>query len=148
MDPTSSTSISRLAFAFPLPLVAAACQSVERSSGLAGLPEGYSGAPTTERPSDDRSVEDHLAHTILDSQVIDGRRVVDLDLQNLDSEPVTFAYNIEWYDRSGEVVVDREAAWTPLALGPGQGVPVRLEAPRPRADAWRLIAAALPGAGS
>lgn len=121
----------------------AACQSPESSADLPGLPDGYQDGSTYEQPSEDRSVEAHLSQLIKTSKVIDGYRVVELELSNRSDEVLSFAYSVEWLDREGKAVGSMEASWTPLVLGAGQTTPIEFRAPSPRADSWRLMAATI-----
>lgn len=121
--------------------IAAACQSTAVSDGL---PDGYQDGRTYEQPSQDRSVEAHLTQVIRTSQIIDSFRVVELELCNQAPEAISFAYSVEWLDRAGKTIIDQGASWTPIVLGAGETIPVEFRAPSPRADSWRLMAAALP----
>ncbi len=125
-------------------LILAACQSTQGSAGSGGLPEGLPEGAFAEQPTEDRSVEADLAQVIRASRIVDGLRVVELDLRNEAPRPVAFAYGVEWLDRAGQRVVDLEAAWTPLMLAAGESRPLELRAPSPQADSWILMAATLP----
>jgi uncharacterized protein YcfL len=126
-------------------LALAACQSADRSNDLPGLPEGFSSGPLAEPPSQDRSVEDSLAQVIRASRIVDGRRVVELDLCNRAPGALAFAYSVEWLDRAGQRVLDLQAVWIALMLAANESRPIELVAPSPLADSWRLMAVALPG---
>ncbi len=130
-----------------LPVLAlAACQSAEKTEAVVRH-EGRTLEATYEAPSDNHDVEEHLAQFIRGTRVVDGCQRVDLDLQNRSTGSVAFAYQVEWLDRQGEVIPDREAVWTPLVLGGGEMVPLELRAPDRRAESWRLRAVALPVGG-
>ena len=123
-----------------------ACQSSEKSEANVVRHNGRALEATYEAPSEDHDVEESLAQFIRGTSVVDGCQRVQLDLQNRSSSSVAFAYQVEWLDRQGEVVMDREALWTPLVLRGGEQVPLELKAPHPRAESWRLRAVALPPA--
>lgn len=120
-----------------------ACQGPDGSADYPGLPAGYQDGQTYEQPSEDRSVEEFLSQLIRSSQIIDGYRVVELDLFNEAEESLSFAYAVEWLDRAGNGVSDLEGGWTPLVLGPGEKASIEFRAPSPKADSWRLMAAAI-----
>jgi len=125
-----------------LAFVAAGCGSTEKDTG-AGLPPGFPQEPMTAQPSEDRSVEESLTQFVRESRVVDGRRVVELELENRSGVPVAFAWSVEWMDRGGERVLDLEAAWTPLHLRAGERAPLELTAPAASAESWRLVAVTL-----
>jgi uncharacterized protein YcfL len=139
-----SRNPSRLLVTLLCGLALAACRNAQLSDGGGGLPGLLPEGPFDEQPTDDRSVEAHLAQVIHTSQVIDGTWVVELDLHNKAASPLAFAYGIEWLDRSGEEVFDQEACWTPMLLGAGESRLLELRAPSPEADSWILMAVALP----
>jgi len=122
-----------------LALALVACQSTKGSNAPSDLPPVLA-----QQPSQDRSVEASLEQIIRDSRLVDGLRVVELELQNRASESVAFAYSVEWLDRAGHKLADPEAGWTPLVLAAGDSRRIELRAPSPEADSWRLMAAALP----
>ncbi len=97
----------------------------------------------TAQPSEDRSVEESLTQFVRESRVVDGRRVVELELENRSGVPVAFAWSVEWMDRGGERVLDLEASWTPLHLRAGERAPLELTAPASSAESWRLVAVTL-----
>lgn len=124
-------------------LLGSACQGPDVSSeDPPQLFPGGTGEVTAEAPSKDRSVEQHLAQFIRATHVVDGRRLVEIDLVNQADASVAFSFHVEWLDREGEVVVDREASWTGVVLAPGERLPLKLTAPHPMAESWRLIAVA------
>ncbi len=141
-EDTPGTINSRLIPTLAL-LLTVACQNPEAKPGGVGIPEEFQDEQFSEQPSLDRSVEEHLTQLIRTSQIIEGHRVVELDLCNEADESLSFAYNIEWLDRAGKPVSDLEAVWTPLVLGAGEVTPIEFRAPSPRADSWRLIAASV-----
>ncbi len=125
-------------------LLLGACQSTQSSEGPAELPEAYRDGPVSEAPSQDRSVESFLAQVLRSSEIVDGRRVVALDLCNSSARTLSFAYGVEWLDRAGRSVVDLEGSWTPMVLEAGERRQVELRAPSPAADSWVLQAVAIP----
>ena len=137
-------SFARTSVALLICIGVVACQSPDSSADYSGLPSGYQDGRTSEQPSEDRSVEAHLAQIIRTSRLIDGYRVVELDLCNQADESISFAYSVEWLDREGRAIAHREAAWIPVVLEAGAKTPVEFRAPSPQADSWRLIAAAVP----
>jgi len=72
-------------------LLLGACQSTQSSEGPAELPEAYRDGPVSEAPSQDRSVESFLAQVLRSSEIVDGRRVVALDLCNSSARTLSFA---------------------------------------------------------
>ncbi|MFT7669622.1 MAG: hypothetical protein ACI8X5_002327 [Planctomycetota bacterium] len=125
-------------------LTLGACQSTDSPPGEPGLPVEYRDGQSYEEPSKDFSVESHLSQLIGSSKVVDGYRVVKLELCNQADEALSFAYSVEWLDRGGQAVMHREAVWTPLVIAAGERAPVEFRAPSPLADSWRLRAAILP----
>ena len=122
----------------------AACRGAEPGQeGPTLVPTGDL-VETVEPPSDDRSVELDLEQLIVDSRLENGLRVVDLQLRNRSGGEISFAYLVEWMDRRGEPVPDREARWRHLVLPAEASAPLSLQAPSPRAESWRLRAAAAP----
>ncbi|MCB9914610.1 MAG: DUF1425 domain-containing protein [Planctomycetes bacterium] len=93
-------------------------------------------------PSEDHSVELALEQLIRQSRVENGVRVVDLELRNRSQRELAFAFRVEWLDRRGERVSDPSERWKHLVLPAEAAAPLRLTAPSPRAESWRLRAAA------
>jgi|GEM_PF-1573981 len=136
------TSLTPSGLALAL-LFAGACQSPQQAPDPARLPPGLAAGSGAEDVELDRSVEEHLAQLIRSSRVVDGLRVVEIDLRNRGGEELEFAYSVEWLDRQGATVVDLEAEWTTLSLAGGESAPIEFRAPSTAADSWRLVAVAL-----
>lgn len=123
-------------------LTLAACKSTEPQPDAAPVVSTGGLVETGEAPSDDNSVELSLEQIIKSSRVENGLRVVDFDLRNSSAEELVFAFRVEWLDRRGDLVADREARWTHLVLPAEASAPLSISAPSPVAESWRLRAAA------
>jgi len=66
--------------------------------------------------------------------------VLELDLRNRSSAALSFAWTVEWYDRSGKRIPGSARAWTPLSLDAGASAPIQVPMPSPDATSWRLRA--------
>lgn len=126
-----------------LALALSACSSTEQSV------EAAPGGVIVEQPEaleagGDRSVERSLATVLRSSNVQDGRRVLELELFNTGAAILDFIYTIEWLDRGGEVLEAPGTPWRRLTLEPGSSVSLRVTAPGPGAESWRLRAMAPP----
>ncbi len=93
-------------------------------------------------PSADLAIEAQLEQFIQETSRVGGRQTVRFDLRNASAKPLSFAYTVEWLDRSGEPIYDPDARWTPLALAANASASLEIVAPSPRAESWRLRAAA------
>ena len=93
-------------------------------------------------PSADLAIEAQLEQFIQEPSRVGGRQTVRFDLRNASAKPLSFAYTVECLDRSGEPIYDPDARWTPLALAANASASLEIVAPSPRAESWRLRAAA------
>ncbi|MFT7484709.1 MAG: hypothetical protein ACI9F9_000553 [Candidatus Paceibacteria bacterium] len=132
-------ALFRFAFSAPL-LLLVACQGGAKTGLDASHPAGTVHPTTPEAPSNDHAVEEHLAQYIHSTGLVEGCQHVQLDLENRTHATLAFSYRVEWLNRQGELVVDREAVWTSRVLGAGERMPLEITAPHPRAESWRLRA--------
>lgn len=133
-------SLLTLALGVSLVACRGAGEAVEEvpEPGSGGTAADISGQP----PSADLAIEAQLEQFIRETSRVGGRQTVRFDLRNASAKPLNFAYTVEWLDRSGEPVYDPDARWTPLALAANASASLEIVAPSPRAESWRLRAAA------
>jgi uncharacterized protein YcfL len=66
------------------------------------------------------------------------RLVVQFELANTRSNPLRFAWAIDWFDAAGFRIADNTRHWEPVRLG-GEGMTiVQVVAPTPEAASWKL----------
>jgi uncharacterized protein YcfL len=68
----------------------------------------------------------------------DGRLQIQFDLRSKTSDPLRFAWAIDWYDPSGFRISDVTRRWEPVSLGGYGSTSLSAVAPTPAAASWKL----------
>jgi uncharacterized protein YcfL len=111
-----------------------ACRSTEPSHGPSGTPD-----PATEL-SGDAAIERDLETLDVHMAGPAGAQVLEFNLRNKSSAKLSFAWTIEWYDRSGVRIAGSARAWTSMTLDAGAARAFQVPLPSPDASSWRLSA--------
>jgi len=66
--------------------------------------------------------------------------VLRLELRNKSTAPISFAWAVEWFDRSGRHVPGAAPVWAAMELAAGEARPIEVPVPSADATTWRLRA--------
>lgn len=115
--------------------VLCACTSAPRGTynSVSGR-EG--GQVTTHTPN--RDLENSLEMRNIVQVRKEGMLVVQLELANRLDRALSFQWAVEWYDRSGLAIDYGPAHYSPERLSGRQSKTIKLVAPSPEAESWKL----------
>ncbi len=123
------------AHALAIAALLCACTSAPRGTynSISGR-EG--GQVTTHTPN--RDLENSLEMKNIVQVRKEGILVVQLELANRLDRALAFQWSVEWYDRAGLVLDYGPAHYRPERLSGRQSTTIKLVAPSPQAESWKL----------
>ena len=136
MSANQRTSSRAWLVAAPLVLLlTGACTSVPR--GSQNSYEGREGSSMTATEGNQKLARSLAIKDPLHKRV-DGRLVVQFQLENRRSTDTDFSWAIDWFDQAGFAVQGAVRHWEPVALGGYGSKILTVTAPTPEAVSWKL----------
>lgn len=129
-------NLSRATTSFGLFALLCACTSTPR--GTYNSLSGKEGGAEVSRVSPNRELENSLEMKNIVQVRKEGMLVVQLDLANRLDRALAFQWAIEWYDRAGLVLDYGPAHYRPERLSGRQSKTIKVVAPSPEAESWKL----------
>jgi hypothetical protein len=132
---------ARLAFSGALLVAVGAC-TVPRS-GSQNSYKGKEGQLEIERIEGNRLLASNLQLVNPISKIVDGRKIVQVELQNKLSSTQRFAWAVDWLDEDGFKINDNQRVFQPVALGGYGSEYITFSAPRVGEKLqWKLVISA------
>lgn len=118
-------------------VVAGACISTPR--GSYNTVEGSEHSKDVKRTSPNRDLENSLEQRNIITGRKEGMLVVQFELVNRLDRAISFQWGVEWSDRAGFVIDYGPAHFRPERLSGRQSKTVKIVAPSPEAEQYRLL---------
>lgn len=113
-----------------------ACTSAPK--GTYNTIEGSEHSNEVKRFSPNRELENSIEQRSIVSVRKEGVLVVQFDMVNKLDRAISFQWGIEWYDKAGLVIDYGPSHFRPERLSGRQSKTIKIVAPSPEADTWKL----------